>query len=217
MLVSNQISTKNLSERAPKPDIRGRSGPGILVLTSTRHVLFQNQEAAELCRLINRWQVRQEARGVIPADLVAFCEEIHSVLHASEDVKEWEQFQLQRMIGDPDAPILLRGFGLLDPEGMQPSRVLIIMEKVGHRKAASTEKVKEQYQMTDREEAVLQQLANGLTNKEIALLLGISEQTVKEHVRHIMHKTGTTTRTGMLGRVLMTNATPGAPEQKPVG
>jgi len=63
--------------------------------------------------------------------------------------------------------------------------------------------------MTDQEHAVLDHLAEGSTNKEIARTLGISEQTVKEHVKHIMQKTRTTTRTAMLGRVLTTTSTAG--------
>lgn len=49
--------------------------------------------------------------------------------------------------------------------------------------------------LTQRESEVLEQLANGLTNKEIALALGISYETVKEHVQHILHKIGVSDRT----------------------
>jgi DNA-binding NarL/FixJ family response regulator len=49
--------------------------------------------------------------------------------------------------------------------------------------------------LTLREGEVLQRLANGLTNKEIALSLGISYETVKEHVQHILRKVGVSDRT----------------------
>ena len=49
--------------------------------------------------------------------------------------------------------------------------------------------------LTQREGEVLKQLANGLTNKEIALSLGISYETVKEHVQHILRKVGVSDRT----------------------
>lgn len=49
--------------------------------------------------------------------------------------------------------------------------------------------------LTQRESEVLSQLANGLTNKEIAAALGISYETVKEHVQHILRKIGVTDRT----------------------
>ena len=49
--------------------------------------------------------------------------------------------------------------------------------------------------LTRRESEVLRQLAHGLTNKEIAQALGISYETVKEHVQHILRKVGVTDRT----------------------
>ena len=49
--------------------------------------------------------------------------------------------------------------------------------------------------LTQREGEVLKQLANGLTNKEIAQSLGISYETVKEHVQHILRKVGVSDRT----------------------
>jgi DNA-binding NarL/FixJ family response regulator len=50
-------------------------------------------------------------------------------------------------------------------------------------------------QLTKRESEVLKQLALGLTNKEIAQSLGISYETVKEHVQHILQKLSVTDRT----------------------
>jgi DNA-binding NarL/FixJ family response regulator len=49
--------------------------------------------------------------------------------------------------------------------------------------------------LTQRESEVLRQLASGATNKEIALALHISYETVKEHVQHILRKIGVTDRT----------------------
>ncbi len=49
--------------------------------------------------------------------------------------------------------------------------------------------------LTQRESEVLRQLAFGLTNKEIAMALHISYETVKEHVQHILRKIGVSDRT----------------------
>jgi DNA-binding NarL/FixJ family response regulator len=49
--------------------------------------------------------------------------------------------------------------------------------------------------LTKRESEVLKQLALGLTNKEIAQSLGVSYETVKEHVQHILRKIGVSDRT----------------------
>jgi DNA-binding NarL/FixJ family response regulator len=49
--------------------------------------------------------------------------------------------------------------------------------------------------LTDREAEVLQLLAQGLANKQIAAVLGISEHTVKFHVSAIYSKLGAASRT----------------------
>lgn len=49
--------------------------------------------------------------------------------------------------------------------------------------------------LTVRERQVLKQLSFGLSNKEIAQTLGISYETVKEHVQHVLRKLGVSDRT----------------------
>ncbi|HET6823081.1 MAG TPA: response regulator transcription factor, partial [Anaerolineales bacterium] len=49
--------------------------------------------------------------------------------------------------------------------------------------------------LTDRESEVLGLLAKGLANKQIAVMLGISEHTVKFHVSSIYSKLNVTNRT----------------------
>ena len=49
--------------------------------------------------------------------------------------------------------------------------------------------------LTQRESEVLRYLVQGLTNKEIAQVLQISYETVKEHVQHILRKVGVSDRT----------------------
>jgi len=49
--------------------------------------------------------------------------------------------------------------------------------------------------LTPRESEVLQMLASGLGNKEIAAKLGISDHTVKFHVASILGKLGASSRT----------------------
>jgi DNA-binding NarL/FixJ family response regulator len=49
--------------------------------------------------------------------------------------------------------------------------------------------------LTERELEILRYLAMGLTNKELARTLRISQDTVKEHVQNVLRKTGVTDRT----------------------
>jgi DNA-binding NarL/FixJ family response regulator len=56
--------------------------------------------------------------------------------------------------------------------------------------------------LSPREREVFELLKNGLTNREIARALFISEATAKVHVRHVMEKLGARTRTQAATRVL---------------
>jgi DNA-binding NarL/FixJ family response regulator len=49
--------------------------------------------------------------------------------------------------------------------------------------------------LSEREGEVLRQMTRGLTNKQIAVAMSISYETVKEHVQHVLRKIGLTDRT----------------------
>jgi DNA-binding NarL/FixJ family response regulator len=48
--------------------------------------------------------------------------------------------------------------------------------------------------LTRREQELLQRIDQGLSNKEIAVDLNLSEQTVKNHVHRMLRKVGATDR-----------------------
>lgn len=179
-----------------------RSGPGIIVMTSGMRLIHMNRQATELCREVAQDPAGKSPSGDLPAPIQDLGNDIRSMLQMRTEAKDWEQLQIRRLVGDTRRAVLLRGFGLPDHGGQDHSRIIIIMEEVGRRQESSTEEAKARFNLTDREESVVRQLSKGWTNKEIALSLGITEQTVKEHIKHIMQKTKTTTRTGILVQIL---------------
>ena len=54
--------------------------------------------------------------------------------------------------------------------------------------------VKQQLGLTRREQQLVELISRGLTNKEIALDLGLSEQTVKNHLHRVLRKVGVSDR-----------------------
>ena len=62
----------------------------------------------------------------------------------------------------------------------------------------------EEFKLTQREYEAVQHLALGLTSKEISTRMGISPNTVKAFLRLVMIKTGVTTRSGIIGKLLKT-------------
>jgi DNA-binding CsgD family transcriptional regulator len=178
-----------------------RMGPGILMLSPSMQLLYSDRRTWELFGRINKSQGSKATQGVLPPAVVELGAEIVKILQVRTEAKDWEEFRVKRVLGDPEQPILLCGFGLPEQHGSK-SRILITVEELGRRQEAMVEQAKELFRLTEREVAVVQNLLKGWTNKEIANALKVTEQTVKEHIKHIMAKTKTTTRTGVLVQVL---------------
>ncbi|TLY23959.1 MAG: response regulator transcription factor [Nitrospirae bacterium] len=181
--------------------VEQRVGPGILLLSPALQLMHMNRQAVELSGKIMRAQNGKVATGVLPKAVTELCDEIITELQVRTDAKDWEQVQIRRLVSTPNPPVLLRAFGFPDRGGAQRARILIIMEEVAQRKERGPEKARERFRLTAREHGVVLNLAKGHTNKEIANTLAITEQTVKEHIKHIMEKTRSTTRTGILARI----------------
>ena len=200
--MGESIMTKSTSEFSH--DFNGiaglRGGPGLLILSTDNRLLHMNRRGWELIRQISDSQTVTEtlkAGGMLPTAVTEICAEIQTLLKAQLGSKDWEQLEVRRLVGDPVRPILLRGFGLPGSD----SRVLIVMEVMGRRERVA-QQIQERFQLTNREQTVVQNLAKGWTNKEIASALGITEPTVKAHIKHIMEKTKCTTRTAIVAQVL---------------
>ncbi len=180
-----------------------RTNPGVIVLTHQGQLLYLNHEATELCAEINQARLGQVARGVLPIEVVNLCHSIAEQITVVQDFKAWEGTHIRLMIADLAPPMLLRGFGIPGPNDLHQARVLILMDRVVSREPVSISQAFGRFQLSIRGRAVVKWLVQGLTNKEIAEQLGITEQTVKEHIQRLMRKTETTTRTGLLARLLL--------------
>ncbi len=188
-----------------------RLSPGILVLAPPLQLLHINGSAWGLIRTISEADLpmdghRKQAKGLLPPSLHQLCAEIFQHLRDRPYPKDWERFEVKKIMGPPARRILVRGLGVPDQNGRHNTRIVLLLEEIGRRK--QKEKVShdltQRFQLTEREHSVLQCLAKGSTNKEIATALSLALPTVKEHIRHIMEKTKTNTRTGILMQVFCT-------------
>ena len=59
-----------------------------------------------------------------------------------------------------------------------------------------------EYKLSNREMEICEYVSRGLDNKQIGKQLGISEHTVKTHLRNIYSKTGTHNRTNLAVSIL---------------
>ena len=80
-----------------------------------------------------------------------------------------------------------------------------IIETLAQVSPGETASGKNNYELTKRETAVLVQLAQGKTNKEIADALNVSVHTVISHRKNITHKTGIKSVAGLTVYAMLNN------------
>jgi DNA-binding CsgD family transcriptional regulator len=178
-----------------------REGPAIMMFSSSLKLLYQDQEAWKRCTEINQ-QNDKSSRGILPAPVIEVCNEVKKQLQLRTHSKDWEQFRVKRVLMDSERPMLVSGVGLPTPEHPEDAQMLVTIEVIGRQQHVLLEQSKARFHLTEREGTVVEHLLKGWTNKEIGNALGITEQTIKEHIKHIMEKTKTTTRTGVLVQLL---------------
>jgi len=76
---------------------------------------------------------------------------------------------------------------------LHPHLATHLLQRLAHGTPREAEQPQER--LTPREVVVLQLLAQGQTNREIARTLGVSVGTIKVHVQHIIAKLGVSDRT----------------------
>ena len=81
----------------------------------------------------------------------------------------------------------------------------VIIETLAQALPGEVESVKNNYELTKRETAVLVELAQGKTNKEIADALNVSVHTVISHRKNITHKTGIKSVAGLTVYAMLNN------------
>ena len=80
-----------------------------------------------------------------------------------------------------------------------------VIETLSQATPAAQEHNKNNYELTKRETAVLVQLAQGKTNKEVADALNVSVHTVISHRKNITHKTGIKSVAGLTVYAMLNN------------
>ena len=170
-----------------------RAGHGILLMTTRGRILLIDSRAAELCQQI---RVAAGDRGrTLPLPIVKIVNEIAESLDSRSDLKDWEAFSLRRVIDGQEGRILVTGIGVPGRGHAAERRILLTLDVIMTR--TSLRRL-DAFHLSPRETTTVEGLMKGSTNKEIAQAMGISEQTAKEHIKHIMGKTKTSTRTGII-------------------
>jgi len=175
---------------------------GVILFSSAKQLLFMNREAQTYIKQLQPLVTRENGTCLIPAEVHSVVRDLVSRLLECQHPKDCESIRVERLCFTPEQRFLLRGICVPDEPLELNSRLLIIMEQLHQRMECPDVNIQHRYHLTEREQMVIIYLMLGFTNKEIANRLNLSEYTVKEHLKRIMQKTKTTTRTGLLARMI---------------
>ena len=87
-----------------------------------------------------------------------------------------------------------------------PDAILVLLQPQGSEPAARIEAFFSTHSLSPREKEVVRLVTEGLTTAAMAERLGISPHTVRDHLKNLFRKTGTSSRSELLG--LVSRATP---------
>jgi DNA-binding CsgD family transcriptional regulator len=195
-------TTAVLNGRKQTSTLPQHATTGVILFNSTGQLLFMNHEAQLFIRQLQPLSHMESGTCLIPEDIHTVVRDLIDRLMHCDHPKDCEGIQVERLCFAADQRLLLRGLCIPDEPLARNSRFLVILEKLNQKLECPDSNIQERYHLTEREQMVIIYLMLGFTNKEIANRLNLSEYTVKEHLKRIMHKTKTTTRTGLLARMI---------------
>jgi DNA-binding CsgD family transcriptional regulator len=167
--------------------------PGFLLLNSELKPMFVNDEAVQILSYPN-YEKSPQGVGKLLDGLVS------SVWSTPPTGRETASI-VRIKSGRRHYTCRVFAISPVSRSSQQPTMALLI-----ERNPMSTDllEMAEGFNLTQREHQAVQYLALGLTSKEIAERMGISANTVKAFLRLVMIKTGVTTRSGIIGKLLKT-------------
>jgi DNA-binding CsgD family transcriptional regulator len=173
----------------------------VLVLNQDRRILYLNRVAKKFLKN----STGKQERGKSAKEL-----SIHEIIFDLVlEFKRASQEDSGAAAGVPNSRVFLHQkkpyqVGLIplasDPLAGRDLYHLILIEKVVGN--FPIDPSNQATQFTAREKMLVTLLSEGKTNKDLARSMGISEYTVKEHIRRIMRKLNVTTRSGIVAKLL---------------
>jgi len=180
--------------------IRKRHAPGILILDARGRPCYVNPGAMAMLPGLMEWNSEGNAIYRVPEEIgrISTLARRAAKANGSKGPEPME----------PDCSILMEGAGqALSVRAfavgglgrtMQADYVLVLFERVVDRHAQDFEQIKKKYRLSGRELDIIKHLCQGLSNREIAAMLFISEHTVKDHLKNIMDKMQVESRSEIL-------------------
>ncbi len=202
--------------------IKKRAMAGVMIFNAGKELIYVNSEAKKVLQKLREAEHGEIAgaggsdngsRAYVPEEILSLCDELkaHIEEQKAEEGKDREEREEKRdfiykNIVSNEEDYFLRAIPMHRIDGASgASHTMITVERFSTRLTADIQKVGTKFELTKRETQVLKGVARGKSNRDISVVLFISEHTVKDHVRNIMHKMGVNNRSLLICRVFESN------------
>ncbi len=195
--VKNRVRAREANESLSRREVPPvGSAAGFLLMDSSLNPISFNAEAIQILGYPDKLANLRRTE-------VFLGEKIHSTLLSGRPLGD-ARFVTELRSGRRH--YYCRAF-VVDAQGKDPSHpsIAVLLER-GPFGLIPLLQVSEQFKLTQREGEVLEYLLQGLNSKAIANRMNISPNTVKAFMRMIMIKIGVTSRSAIVGKIIMTQA-----------
>ena len=176
--------------------IKKRSSPGILIFDLQGKLQYINEEALTIVSSTQKILKPTISKGpYIPKEIYNCCDQLKERIKLDNGIINItnNHNHINDILRSNTGNYAIRAF-LIERKRKEYSHILVLLEKTISIHNINFLTVKTKFQLTDRELEVLELICEGFSNKEISKKLSISVYTVKDHMKHILEKTHTTSR-----------------------
>ncbi|OGO32056.1 MAG: hypothetical protein A2Z29_08970 [Chloroflexi bacterium RBG_16_56_11] len=195
--------TKNNNERLLLERWMEACSEGMILLDPGYQSMFSNHRARVYCQQISAGHDqsllgRRDAEIPVPRVVVQDCQHLVSSCHEPD----WQLHTNRIFDAGYGHRFYVQCFPLILTQNERVSpHFIVTIHKLTPDYQGQAGVTSSQYKLSQREETIARQAAEGLTNKQIADRLGISPFTVQNHLKNIFEKTGLDSRTKLANLV----------------
>ena len=170
--------------------IRKRRPPGILILDADCRLLYSNKEVLVQFPNLLATDSRGKVKPDIPVEILKLCKLMQGApVNEGNPPPRNVELDCSFMVDGAAQFFSVRAFSISGyGRNKGAGYLMVLLERVAEKHSYDFEKIRKTYNFSTREMDVLRELCQGLSNRQIAEKLFISEYTAKDHLKSIMEK-----------------------------
>jgi DNA-binding CsgD family transcriptional regulator len=170
----------------------------IILFNSDTDIVYANPPADELLSRQTEDGLVVQQSGTAPVPLFTFlCSMVEQIVARPQSRSSWNG----NLNLSDETQLACEIIAVAVENGDRHLGVLMLLQPINPLPQWLHDDFKLAHQLSPREEEVMDLIVEGLTAQEIGVRLSISPHTVRDHVKHLYRKTGTSSRTELLALV----------------